>query len=334
MNADLSRRHLLATSTAALGAGLAASALAQQGVPPTPPAAQPLVPPQIQAPADTFVYCLNTSTIRGQKLSLVEEIDLAAKAGYHAIEPWINEIDTYLKGGGKLPDIKKRCGDLGLSVEDAIGFPQWIVDDDAKRAAALEQVKREMDWIAQLGGKRIAAPPVGAQDKNKSPKIDLLKAAERYKALADVGEQMGVTPMVEMWGFSPNLSKLGEVTLVAAESGHRKACVLPDVYHFHKGGSAFDGLRLLSASAVQVLHMNDYPAEPAREQIADRHRIYPGDGVAPLATILRDLHSINPKCILSLELFNPDYWKQDAAVVAKTGLQKMKAAVAKIFAVA
>ena len=43
-------------------------------------------------PVAKFHYCFNTSTIRGQKLSLVEEIDIAAKAGYQAIEPWINEI--------------------------------------------------------------------------------------------------------------------------------------------------------------------------------------------------------------------------------------------------
>src|SRR3954465_4608097 len=55
-----------------------------------------------------FHYCFNTSTIRGQKLSLVEEIDIAAKAGYQAIEPWINEIEAYVHSGGSLPDLKKR----------------------------------------------------------------------------------------------------------------------------------------------------------------------------------------------------------------------------------
>jgi hypothetical protein len=32
--------------------------------------------------------------------------------------------------------------------------------------------------------------------------------------------------------------------------------------------------------------------------------------------------------VLSLELFNRDYWKQDVNEVAKTGLMKMKKAVA------
>src|SRR4051794_29119901 len=62
-----------------------------------------------------FRYCLNTATIRGQKLGLVKEIDVAAKAGYEAIEPWIESIDVYKKAGGKLADVRKQLADSGLT---------------------------------------------------------------------------------------------------------------------------------------------------------------------------------------------------------------------------
>ena len=123
-----------------------------------------------------------------------------------------------------------------------------------------------------------------------------------------------------------------EAALVAIESGMPQACVLADVFHLHKGGSGFTGLKLLGGPAVQVLHMNDYPASPARDKIRDEHRVYPGDGVAPLTPMLRELHRCGVHCILSLELFNRDYWKQDAHLVAKTGLEKMRAAVARAMA--
>ena len=76
----------------------------------------------------TFKYCFNTSTIRGQKLPLVEIIDIAEKAGYQAIEPWISEIEAHVQQGGTLADLKKRVGHAGLTVESAIGFAEWIVD--------------------------------------------------------------------------------------------------------------------------------------------------------------------------------------------------------------
>jgi sugar phosphate isomerase/epimerase len=117
--------------------------------------------------------------------------------------------------------------------------------------------------------------------------------------------------------------------MVAIESGHPNACILVDVYHLHKGGSGFTGLKQLGPAALQVFHMNDYPANPPREKITDADRVYPGDGVAPLAAMLRDLHALGFRGLLSLELFNRGYWKQDALVVAKTGLEKMRAVVKK-----
>ena len=273
----------------------------------------------------SFKYCLNTSTIRGQNLSFDKEVEIAAEAGYSAIEPWVDRINRYVKGGGSLKDLRKRIVDLGLTVESAISFFRWVVDDDTERAIGLEQVKREMDVLAQIGGKRIAAPPAGA---TREPGLDLMKAAERYRVLLELGDKMGVVPQIEIWGSSRNLHRLGQSVFVAIESGHPKACLLPDVYHIYKGGSEFTGLKLLSAQAIHVFHLNDYPADPPREKISDRDRVYPGDGIAPLTEILRDLHANADRAVLSLELFNPNYWKQDALRVAKTGLAKMKRAVA------
>ena len=273
---------------------------------------------------------LNTSTIRGQKLPFDKEIEIAAKAGYQAIEPWVHKIHEYAGAGGNLKDLRKRIADLGLTVESAISFFQWIVDDETKRAQGFEQAKRDMEILAQIGGKRIAAPPAGA---TREPGLDLMKAAERYRELLELGDKTGVVPQIELWGSSKNLHRLGQCMFVVIESGHPKACFMPDVYHIYKGGSDFTGLKLLSAHAVQVFHINDYPADPPRDRIGDRDRVMPGDGIAPLTKILRDLCATGNHAVLSLELFNPDYWKQDALTVAKIGLTKMKAAVNKALGV-
>ncbi len=271
-----------------------------------------------------FVLCFNTATIRGQKVGLAKEVEIAAQAGYQAIEPWVEAIDQYAQGGGSLKDMRKKIADLGLTVESAISFPEWVVDDDGRRAKGLERARREMDLVAQLGGQRIATPPAGATNE---PGLDLRKAAERYRALLEIGDQIGVVPQLEHWGFAKNLSRLSEVMFVALEAGHPKACVLADVFHLHKGGSDPGGLRLLSAQAHPVFHMNDYPAEPAREQINDSHRLYPGDGVAPIGQILKDLRAAGGRTVLSLELFTRKYWEQDAMLVAKTGFEKLRAVV-------
>jgi 2-keto-myo-inositol isomerase len=309
MKSGITRREIFA--------GAAALAAAPVGSAVTPPSRDP------------FLYGLNTSTLMGQKLTLVQEIDIAAKAGYNCIEPWIREIDDYVKAGGSLPDLKKRLEDHNLSVESAIGFFDWIVDDDARRAKALAEARRNMELLQKIGGKRLAAPPTGATDQAD---LDNFKAAERYRALLELGDQFGVVPQAEIWGFSKSLNKLSVGAMIAVESGHPKACVLPDVFHLYKGGSDFRGIRLLSANAMHNFHLNDYPASPPRDKASDADRVYPGDGVAPLEQLFRDLRDIGYRGSLSIELFNRELWKQDPKVVATTGLKKLKAAVHKSLA--
>lgn len=270
-------------------------------------------------------YCFNTSTVRGQELSIVEQIDLVAKAGYTGIEPWMSDLVKYRQEGGSLSDLRKRIEDNGLTVESAIGFAHWIVDDEAERAKGLEDARHDMDLLREIGGLRIAAPPVGAQN---GPVLDLFDVIDRYKALLEVGDAADVVPQLEVWGFSTNLHRLGHSTAVCVESNHPKACLLPDVYHLYRGGSDFGGLDLLADTAISVFHMNDYPSSPAREELNDSHRVYPGDGVAPLNDILQSIGGGGRSVALSLELFNRELWEQDALEVATTGLRKMQDAVA------
>ncbi len=272
-----------------------------------------------------FGYCFNTATIMGQNLPLEKEVEVAAKAGYRGFEPWIRKIDEYTKKGGSLADMKKRIADLGLSVEGAIGFADWINDDQAKRAKGLEDMKRDMDLVLQIGGKRIAAPPVGAYKEA----MELPKVAERYRKLLELGRQMGVVPQLELWGGSNTLRRLGEVAYAITEAAHPDACALLDIFHIYRGGSDFGGLRMFNGAAIHVLHVDDYPAQPPREKITDADRVYPGDGVAPVAQILRDLRASGFRGMLSLELFNRKLWQENPLVVARTGLEKMKAMAAK-----
>jgi 2-keto-myo-inositol isomerase len=323
-NEQLRRRELLAAGTAIVAGG-AVSAISPPGKAEAAGGALNSAPAEPNAGGPgRFLLGLNTSTLRGHKLSIVEEIAIAEKAGYRGMEPWVDELETYAASGKPLKDLAKRFHDAGISVESAIGFFEWIVDDESRRRKALESARRSMDLVHQIGGKRLAAPPVGATDRAMP---DLFRVAERYRALLELGDQIGVVPEVEVWGHSRTLGRLGEAALVAMEANHPSACILPDVYHLYRGASSLGGIKLLAPRAIHVFHFNDYPADPPREKVTDAHRVYPGDGVAPLATLLRDLAEGGFQVMLSLELFNRQYWAQDPLVVARTGFEKMNTIV-------
>lgn len=272
-----------------------------------------------------FTYCFNTSCIMGQNLGIEKDIEIAAKAGYDGLELWLPAINKYKEEGKSLKDLGNKIADLGLKVEDGIGFAQWIVDDETTRKNAVEQLKREMDSLAQLGSTRIAAPPSGATEV---PGLDLDRAGDRFRAILEIGLESGVIPHLELWGFSKNLSNLSELLYVAAACGHPETKLLTDVYHLHKGGSSFQSLKLIAADAIEIFHINDYPETPDRMSIKDADRVFPGEGVAPLDEILNILAHNRDKVVLSLELFNQEYYRRDALEVAKEGLRTMKNAVA------
>ena len=271
-------------------------------------------------------YCLNTSTIAGHrnKTPLDKEVDLIAKAGYSGIEPWLREITAFKESGGKLADLKKQLFDSGVQVESAIGFANWIVDDESERKKGLEALKRDMDLVRQIGGTRMAAPPVGA----KGP-MDLDAVSERYGAALRVGQEMGVTPMLELWGHSKAIHRLGEISYIMVESNEPNAAMLLDVYHIYRGGSEFSGRRHMDGKALKVLHMSDYPDIP-HVKIKDADRVYVGEGIAPVPDILRTMVETGFSGVLSLELFNPTYWEDDIENVLKVGLAGMKKAVSQI----
>ncbi len=272
--------------------------------------------------ATSFIYCLNMATIRGHKLGFVKELEVASQAGFRSVEIWMDSLQEYLAKGGTLRDAKKRLDDLGIKVENSIGFTEWIVDDETARSKGLEQMKKEMDILAQIGCKRTAAPPKGATEL---PVLDLKRIAERYRTILELGDKSGVVPQLELWGFSKNLGRTSEVSYVALESGHPSARVLLDIFHLYKGGSSIDTLSFMGKPVVEILHMNDYMADKPVATIVDADRIYPGDGVAPIRRVLQILQSQERPLVISFEVFNKNYYSQDPLLVTRTALAKMKA---------
>jgi len=272
--------------------------------------------------SSNFSYCLNTSTINGPKLGIIHSIEIASKAGYNGVELWVRDIQKYLDEGNSPQELKKFLQNKNLIFESAIGFAPWMVSDDG-----MAQMKIEMQLMKSIGCKRIAAPAVGMPvDKE----INWTDAGKRYHQLLEIGGEIGIQPLLEFWGAYPPFHQLSQALMVAANANHPNAKILADVYHLFRGNSGFDSLKLLSGNAIEVFHMNDYPGNIPREQQKDSDRIFPGNGVAPMKQILSDLKNMGGEKVLSLELFNTNYWQEDPLIIAKKGLDKMKKLVAEI----
>ena len=89
-------------------------------------------------------------------------------------------------------------------------------------------------WRWSAARRQTARRAPGRPDKHNRRRSALRGRA--LPALLELGDEVGVVPEVELWGGSKTLHRLGEAALVAIESGHKSACILPDVYHLYKGG--------------------------------------------------------------------------------------------------
>jgi len=266
---------------------------------------------------------LNTSTIR--PVPLTEKIEAAAKAGYDAIELWINEIEKYEQDGGKPEELGALIKSKGLYIPNVIGLWDCMPMDEEAFSASLNATKNRMRLSAAAGSKHVAAIPVPDRED-----FDLKTGIKRYKELLKIGrEEYGIIVAFEFVGFFKGIHRMGQAAGIALDTDDPDACLIMDSFHLYRGGSGFKGIKHLNGTFIADFHINDVPAEPARETLRDKHRIYPGDGILPLVQLLKDLKDIGYQGPLSLEIFNEEEYKKDPLLVARTGKQKIMDLIAK-----
>ncbi len=268
-----------------------------------------------------FRAALNASTLFPFKLDVIQQVNIAAEAGYEGIELWMKDIDTYLENGGTIELLRGAMENANIEFINAIAFFKWADADPAERAAAFQQAEKEMRLLASLGCKLIAAPPFGDVET-----VALEEMADSFGQLVHIGEEIGVEPILEFWGKAKRLSTLREARHILNISKLSNAKMLIDPFHMYVGGSEFSGLKQMRGEQIGIFHVNDYPELPARELIEDSQRVFPGEGISPTGEIARMLYDIGYKGYLSLELFIDDYQGRDAMAVCKYGLQAMKEA--------
>ena len=266
---------------------------------------------------------MNASTLRGYKLSLKDQVKAVAAAGYGGFEPWLKDIHA-ARADGTFADTVKIARDAGLQFVNGIAFGQWVHPDAKKRAAGLEETKRDMAALAEMGCPRVAASMFGVQ-KAGSPKLGAEEIAERFGVLCDLGAKMGVQPLLEYWGHSVNLNRLEDALDVLAHVKRPGTAVLADVYHTYRGGGDFATYARLTLEQLPVLHVNDYPSTKPRAELTDPDRVWPGDGIAPWKELFATLDARGLDPWLSIELFNPAYWRTTPADTLRTGIEKMHA---------
>ena len=265
-----------------------------------------------------FRYCLNASTIRGTPV--LRQIEVAAKAGYQAIELWFADTDAHLARGGTSKELRRALDDAGLSVPTMIYLGGWFDGPDADWPAVRDACCRRLEQATELGAPHvIAGPPAG--------RADMALGARRYRELLECGARIGALPAFEFLGFVEAYCTVDSALEVLALAGHPRGTTVLDPFHIFRGGGSVESISRLKAGQIAVSHFNDAPSTPDRTVQQDGDRVWPGAGHLDLRRYLELLAGTGYRGWLSLELFREDLWRRDPLEVARVGLEKMSVVV-------
>ncbi len=259
--------------------------------------------------------CLDTATIR--PASLKDKVKIAAKAGYDAIEPWDGELQKFEAEGGNLKDLGKEIKDLGLFVPSVIGLWNALPPTKELFESSLKDTRNRMRMGADIGAEHIQTIANTAGENYNQKWV-----AARYRDVLEIGiNEYKILPALVFVKYQP-IKTMGQAMGLIMDANHPSAMMIPDTYHMYISEGGFEALKLINGRSIAIFQFSDAPASPAVSELGDSHRVYPGDGILPLPQILRDLKASGFRKCISLELYNPEYWKQDLQKVAETGLAK------------
>jgi 4-hydroxyphenylpyruvate dioxygenase len=256
----------------------------------------------------TLAIHQNTSAGAGYRASL----EGWSRAGITHVELTNTLLDGFLKAD-TLAAARRVLTDLGLTpVCGACGVP-GLWEPNPNRAVSLENFTRRCEMFASLGLPRIYAPTVTTQ---KFTLDDYRAGGDRMREVGEIAKQFGLTALAEAVRSSTYISTLTTLLRMTREAAHPNMAPLLDFYHFWSGLNKLEDLDLIRPREIGHVHFQDVPDMP-RELLDNTTRLIPGDGVAPLTTILRKLASKGYEGALAVELFLPTFQQGDPAEVAR-----------------
>ncbi len=234
-----------------------------------------------------------------------------AKAGITHVEPAANLVDEFLKTE-TMANAKRILADHGLTVvSGAIGVT-GLWDPHPQFAEHLEAFKKRCEQFAQLGAPLVYSPCVASGTYTAD---DYARAPERIRQVAEVARQFHLQVAAEFVRNSAFLAALPTALRLHRATAHPNFGILFDCYHFWSGPSKMEDLDLIRPGEIIHAHLNDTPDIP-RELLDLQSRVVPGEGIAPLARILRQLVAKGYAGPISVELFLPKYQQADPALLA------------------
>ena len=245
-----------------------------------------------------------------------------ARAGIRDVEPAAALLDEFLRTE-TLASAKRVLTDHGQRVVCGAAGVTGLWEPNPNFSANLDLFRKRCEQFAELGAPLVYSPCATAA---RFTVEDYGRSVDSIRQVANVAREFGLKVAAEFVRDSTFMASLPTALLLRREAAHPHFGILFDCYHFWSGPSKFEDMDLIQPGDIFHAHLSDTQDLP-RELLDLQTRVIPGDGVAPLVTILRKLVDTGYAGPVSVELFLPRFQKADPFALATEIKAKCEALV-------
>ncbi len=254
---------------------------------------------------------------------LPTDIKAAGAAGFDYVEIWAAKLYKFLKTNS-IDDLKVLLKESNIEAY-SINSIEHITFRTPEDYAKIKAETEELSTIAEaINCPYVVVVPGKLPDNTDENKI-IEESVKVLRELGEIAAKHNVGLAFEFLGqadCSVQTIDLGSVIVEKVDRENVGNVI--DTFHFYAGNSTFEAIDKLDPKKLFVFHINDVEDLP-KEKLTDAHRLYPGEGILPIAEIKKHFDKIGYDRMVSIEIFRPEYWAQDPFEVTR----KAKAATEK-----
>ena len=248
--------------------------------------------------------------------------DAALAGGFQGVSLWPEHVERARAAGHRDVDLVARLRDAGLGVADLDPLLTWLPDEPVPAGFADEPT---FYALAETFGARSLnlAQGFGRQ-------LDRDRAAAALAGVCDRAAEHGLLVTLEYlpWSGIPDAAAALDIV---ERTGRPNATVMVDAWHTFRGPTDERQLRALPGARIGGVQLNDAPAEPAEDLVAEtlEARRLPGEGDVPLVEWIRILDAAGLSAPIGVEVFSTQLAALPADEVGRRCGDALRAVLAK-----
>jgi 2-keto-myo-inositol isomerase len=250
---------------------------------------------------------------------LADTLRIARETGYHGVELRHVDFMRGRKAGMSEEAMVKLVCDADIKVA-VIGTESGVL------FASGDELKRLLGSLRYVCEKAVALDcDVIMVSPGQNAPGGMPLAKQNLKTCAEIAAEYGVKLALEFNSRHPVIRTL-ENGMELINAVNMKNCgLLLDTYHLHCSGGNGASFKHLPVEQIITFQFSDAPPGPPSDTRMPVDRLPPGKGAAPFVEIFKTLMAMGYQGAMSYEAPNPAQWNRAPDVVAREGIELVRA---------